>query len=156
MANYLVTEQVFWLVIGHSVLQVKRLNTFKELKQSIESLWRDLEAVPSTPIGQNLAKDDAEATFKLSSLNIETLKDLKCEVRNITFFSSHKIGTLIMTCISQLENQQKRCVTESTELRETITSLWTKLEMDESERQAFLTKHSGSKPSVIAKVSQYM
>ena len=61
-----------------------------------------------------------------------------------------------MTYISQLENQQKRSVTESTELRETITSLWTKLEMDESERQAFLTKHSGSKPSVIAKVSQYM
>ena len=81
-----VTEQVFWLVIGHSVLQAKRLNTFKELKQSIETLWRELEAVPSTSIGQNLAKDDAEATFKLSSLNIETLKDLKCEVRNITFF----------------------------------------------------------------------
>lgn len=109
---------------------VKRLNTFKELKQSIETLWRELEAVPSTSIEQNLAKDDAEATFKLSSLNIETLKDLKCE----------------------LENQQKRCVTESTELRETITSLWTKLEMDESERQAFLTKHNGSKPSVIAKL----
>ena len=86
MANYLVTEQVFWLVIGHSVLQAKRLNTFKELKQSIETLWRELEAVPSTSIGQNLAKDDAEATFKLSSLNIETLKDLKCEVRNNFFF----------------------------------------------------------------------
>lgn len=110
--------------------QMKRLNTFKELRQSIQILWTELEAVPSTNVGKDLAKEDAETTFKLSSLNIEALKDLKWE----------------------LENQQKRCETESSELRETITSLWTKLEMDESERKAFLSKHNGYKPSVITKL----
>lgn len=62
------------------MLQAKRLNTFKELKQSIEVLWKDLETAPSTTIGQELAKDDAETTFKLSSQNIEALRDLNQEV----------------------------------------------------------------------------
>ena len=70
---------------------MKRLNTFKELRQSIQTLWRELEAVPSTTVGQDLAKDDAETNFKLSSLNIEALKDLKCEVRQNNFPSSHKL-----------------------------------------------------------------
>ncbi|KAJ7333632.1 hypothetical protein OS493_017175 [Desmophyllum pertusum] len=110
--------------------QVKRLNTFKELRQSIHTSWRELETVPSTSIGQQLAQDDAETTFKLSSQNIEALRELNLE----------------------LENQQKKCIAESSELRETIKSLWTKLEVDESETKAFLTKHVGCKPSVITKL----
>lgn len=77
-------------------MQVKRLNTFKELRQLIQTLWRELEAVPSTTVGQDLAKDDAEKTFKLSSLNIEALKDLKCEVRQNHFPSSHEIYQLTL------------------------------------------------------------
>ena len=63
---------------------------------------------------------------------------------------------MILICLSfaQLENQQKKCIAESSELKERIKSLWSKLEVDESERQAFLTKHVGSKPSVINKVSK--
>lgn len=72
---------------------MKRLNTFKELRQSIQTLWTELEAVPSTSVGKDLAKEDAETTFKLSSLNIEALKDLKCEVRQNQFFSSRKINS---------------------------------------------------------------
>ena len=82
---------------------MRRLNTFKELRQSIETLWRELETVPSTTVGQDLAKDDAETTFKLSSLNIEALKDLKCEVRQNGVLLSHKIGTLIMTYFHSLK-----------------------------------------------------
>ena len=62
------------------IFQVKRLNTLKQLKQSIEVLWKELETVPSTTIGQELAKDDAEITFKLSSQNIEALRELSQEV----------------------------------------------------------------------------
>lgn len=72
---------------------MKRLNTFKELRQSIQTLWTELEAVPSTNVGKDLAKEDAETTFKLSSLNIEALKDLKWEVTQNQFFSSHKINS---------------------------------------------------------------
>lgn len=54
---------------------------------------------------------------------------------------------------AQLENQQKRLIAESSELTETIKSLWSKLEVDESDRKVFLEKHVGSKPSVITKVS---
>lgn len=38
------------------------------------------------------------------------------------------------------------------DLREKIKSLWIKLEVDETERQAFLTKNVGYKPSIITKV----
>ena len=44
--------------------------------------------VPSTTIGHELAKADAETTFKLSSLNIEALRDLNQEVRQYGFHSS--------------------------------------------------------------------
>ena len=37
-------------------------------------------------------------------------------------------------------------------MREKIKSLWIKLEVDEAERQAFLTKNVGYKPSIITKV----
>lgn len=37
-------------------------------------------------------------------------------------------------------------------MREKIKSLWIKLEVDEAERQAFLTKNVGHKPSIITKV----
>ena len=37
-------------------------------------------------------------------------------------------------------------------MREKIKSLWIKLEVDETERQAFLTKNVGYKPSTITKV----
>jgi len=50
------------------------------LKQSIEALWRDLETAPSTVIEKELANDDAESSFKLSSHNIEALRDLNLEV----------------------------------------------------------------------------
>ena len=69
---------------------MKRLNIFKELRQSIQTLWRELEAVPSTTVEQDLGKDDAETTFKLSSLNIEALKDLNCQVRQNHFPPCHK------------------------------------------------------------------
>ena len=91
MSGSLVAEHVCQLVIGHSILQLKRLNAFKELRQSIQTLWTELEAVPSTNVGKELARDDAETTFKLSSLNIESLKDLKCEVRQNHFPFSRKI-----------------------------------------------------------------
>ena len=61
-------------------LQVKRLNTFKELRYSIQTLWKELETVPSTLIGKEMAKEDAETTFKLSSQNMEALTDLNQEV----------------------------------------------------------------------------
>ena len=64
----------------HVLLQVKRLNTFKELRHSIRTLWKELETVPSTPIGKEIAKEDAETTFKLSSQNMEALRDLNQEV----------------------------------------------------------------------------
>lgn len=110
----------------------KRLNTFKELKQSIQTLWREIETVPSTSIEKELAKSDAETTFKLSSDNMEHLRGLNTE----------------------LENQQKRLIAESSELTETIKSLWSKLEVDESDRKVFLAKHVGSKPSVITKLKE--
>lgn len=37
-------------------------------------------------------------------------------------------------------------------MREKIKSLWIKLEVDEAEREAFLTKNVGYKPSIISKV----
>ena len=37
-------------------------------------------------------------------------------------------------------------------MREKIKSLWIKLEVDEAERQAFLSKNVGYKPSIITKV----
>nr|XP_058959272.1 protein regulator of cytokinesis 1-like [Pocillopora verrucosa] len=110
----------------------KRLNTFKELKQSIQTLWKEIETVPSTSIEKELAKSDAETTFKLSSDNMEHLRGLNTE----------------------LENQQKRLIAESSELTETIKSLWSKLEVDESDRKVFLEKHVGSKPSVITKLKE--
>lgn len=110
--------------------QVKRLNTFKELRHSIQTLWKELETVPSTLIGKEMAKEDAETTFKLSSQNIEALTDLNQE----------------------LESQQKRNISEAADLREKIKSLWIKLEVDEAERQAFLTKNVGHKPSIITKL----
>ena len=59
---------------------MKRLNTFKELRHSIQTLWKELETVPSTLIGKEMAKEDAETTFKLSSQNMEALTDLNQEV----------------------------------------------------------------------------
>ena len=64
----------------HVLSQVKRLNTFKELRHSIQTLWKELETVPSTLIGKEMAKEDAETTFKLSSQNMEALRDLNQEV----------------------------------------------------------------------------
>ena len=61
------------------LFQVKRLNTFKELRYSIQTLWKELETVPSTLIGKEMAKED-ETTFKLSSQNMEALRDLNQEV----------------------------------------------------------------------------
>lgn len=52
----------------------------------------------------------------------------------------------------KLESQQKRNISEAADLREKIKSLWIKLEVDETERQAFLTKNVGHKPSIITKV----
>ena len=52
----------------------------------------------------------------------------------------------------KLESQQKRNISEAADLREKIKSLWIKLEVDEAERQAFLTKNVGYKPSIITKV----
>ena len=69
-------KQCFW----HFLSQVKRLNTFKELRHSIQTLWKELETVPSTLIGKEMAKEDAETTFKLSSQNMEALTDLNQEV----------------------------------------------------------------------------
>lgn len=69
-----------FMLIRLLTFKVKRLNTFKQLKKSIEVLWKELETVPSTTIGQELAKDDAEVTFKLSSQNIEALRELSEEV----------------------------------------------------------------------------
>ena len=57
------------------------MNTFKELKQSIQTLWREIETVPSTSIEKELAKSDAETTFKLSSDNMDHLRGLNTEVR---------------------------------------------------------------------------
>ena len=51
-----------------------------------------------------------------------------------------------------MESQQKRNISEAADLREKIKSLWIKLEVDETERQAFLTKNVGYKPSTITKV----
>lgn len=51
-----------------------------------------------------------------------------------------------------MESQQKRNISEAADLREKIKSLWIKLEVDEAERQAFLTKNVGYKPSIITKV----
>ena len=51
-----------------------------------------------------------------------------------------------------MESQQKRDISEAADLREKIKSLWIKLEVDEAERQAFLTKNVGYKPSIITKV----
>ena len=70
----------------HVLLQVKRLNTFKELRHSIQTLWKELETVPSTLIGKEMAKEDAETTFKLSSQNMEALRDLNQEVSSWTCF----------------------------------------------------------------------
>lgn len=52
----------------------------------------------------------------------------------------------------KLESQQKRNISEAADLREKIKSLWIKLEVDETERQAFLAKNVGYKPSIITKV----
>ena len=52
----------------------------------------------------------------------------------------------------KLESQQKRNISEAADLREKIKSLWIKLEVDEAEREAFLTKNVGYKPSIISKV----
>lgn len=62
------------------LFQVKRLKTFKELRHSIQTLWKELETVPSTLIGKEMVKEDAETTFKLSSQNMETLRNLNQEV----------------------------------------------------------------------------
>ena len=149
------------IIYYSSVLsQGKRLNTFKELKQSIQTLWREIETVPSTSIEKELAKSDAETTFKLSSDNMEHLRGLNTEVRCSTPLMEKKekqiwkdLIIFINLLCAQLENQQKRLIAESSELTETIKSLWSKLEVDESDRKVFLAKHVGSKPSVITKVS---
>ena len=59
----------------------------------------------------------------------------------------------MMYIFFKLENQQKQNFSEATDLREKMKSLWNKLEVDESERQAFVMKNVGCKPSVISKVS---
>ena len=51
-----------------------------------------------------------------------------------------------------MESQQKKNISEAADLKEKIKSLWIKLEVDEAERQAFLTKNVGYKPSIITKV----
>ncbi|XP_015758521.1 PREDICTED: protein regulator of cytokinesis 1-like [Acropora digitifera] len=107
----------------------KRQNSLRELKHEITRLWEDLEMEPSTMIGQEMAKADAETTFKLSSENLAKLKDLHQE----------------------LENQEKRNAQEALELRESIKSLYDKLEVDQPEREDFFSKNTGHKPSVICK-----
>lgn len=79
------------IIYYSSVLsQGKRLNTFKELKQSIQTLWREIETVPSTSIEMELVKSDAETTFKLSSDNMEHLRGLNTEVRCSTPLTEKK------------------------------------------------------------------
>ena len=72
----------------YNLLQLKRQTTFKELRQSIQILWRELETVPSTTIGQQLAQDNAETTFQLSSQNIQALRDLNLEVISKNIYTS--------------------------------------------------------------------
>ena len=55
-----------------------------------------------------------------------------------------------------MESQQKRNISEAADLREKIKSLWIKLEVDEAERQAFLTTNVGYKPSIITKVGVHV
>lgn len=112
----------------------KRQNSLRELKHEITTLWEDLEMEPSTMIGQEMAKADAETTFKLSSENLAKLKDLHQE----------------------LENQEKRNAQEALELRESIKSLYDKLEVDQPEREEFFSKNTGHKPSVICKLRTEM
>ena len=84
------------IIYYSSVLsQGKRLNTFKELKQSIQTLWREIETVPSTSIEEELAKSDAETTFKLSSDNMEHLRGLNTEVRCPTPLTEKKRKTYL-------------------------------------------------------------
>lgn len=68
----------------------------------------------------------------------------------VLFFLQH--STVCNVFFFKLENQQKRNFSEASELREKMKSLWGKLEIDESERQAFLSRNEGYKPSVICKV----
>ncbi|KAK2572269.1 Protein regulator of cytokinesis 1 [Acropora cervicornis] len=112
----------------------KRQNSLRELKHEITRLWEDLEMEPSTMTGQEMAKADAETTFKLSSENLAKLKDLHQE----------------------LENQEKRNAQEALELRESIKSLYDKLEVDQPEREEFFSKSTGYKPSVICKLRTEM
>ena len=51
-----------------------------EVKHAVTTLWRDLEMEPSTIIGQEMAKADADTTFKLSSENLAKLQGLRQEV----------------------------------------------------------------------------
>lgn len=112
--------------------QAKRLNTLMEVKHAVTTLWRDLEMQPSTIIGQEMAKADADTTFKLSSENLAKLQGLRQE----------------------LENQEKRNIQEASELRESMKSLYDKLGVDKSEREEFISKNVGCKPSVIRKLKE--
>ena len=71
-----------WEAIIHVYypFQTKRLDAFKELKQSIQMLWVELERTPSASLEFELVQEDSETTFRLSSQNMEGLKALHYEV----------------------------------------------------------------------------
>ncbi|CAH1783464.1 unnamed protein product [Owenia fusiformis] len=104
----------------------RRATIFGTQKKSIVKMMEALDQLPSTDFERDIICEEDD-TFLLSSENMKALKTLH----------------------EELEVRQQQNFSTANQLRERVTLLWDRLEVEGAERAKFLSEHAGFKPKTI-------
>ncbi|XP_014665995.1 PREDICTED: protein regulator of cytokinesis 1-like isoform X2 [Priapulus caudatus] len=102
-----------------------RFQTYVANKVAIGELMQELEQLPNTSFEIDILRDDD--VFVLSKENMQALSLLQDE----------------------LEEKVRLNTEVATNLRETVTSLWDRLQIPQEEREGFFKQNTGSRPKAI-------
>ncbi|KAK7110254.1 hypothetical protein V1264_014161 [Littorina saxatilis] len=114
-------------VRGLEAEKEKRHKEFLHTKQKVVELCNEMDYDPETSFERDLICEDGEA-FQLSTENMESLKNV----------------------LHDLERKNHNLVQQVKDLWARIHSLWDRLELEESERTDFESRHQGHKHSILS------
>jgi len=109
----------------------QRQTMFFQTREKVMKIWQELEIEPQGGFEQLVASGDVR-NFTFSLANMQMLKEF----------------------YQKTEEEAAQLEGVSVRLRETIRSLWERLEVPQPERDLFSEHHQGYKPKVIATVSE--
>ena len=115
-------------------------------------LWEELEVEPHQEFEQMVAKGDVNK-FGLTVENMGRLHKFHAEVCDEQCCSLRSLSLPPTLILIQLEEEAAHLEARAHQLRQSIHSLWDRLEVPQEERDAFTQQYIGHKPKIISAVS---